>query len=593
MIESLIQNTAATGAKKCFDLDISVEDFQIQDTRKEFDGEFTLVVFPLVKLARKSPIEIGQIMGDFLMNNLSEYLESYHVVQGFLNLKLKPSFWHNHLYNHALKPNFGTAPKASKGQMVVEYSSPNTNKPLHLGHLRNNFLGYSVAQILEAHGHTIAKVQIINDRGIHICKSMVSWKLFGAGETPETAGVKGDHLVGRYYVKFDQVYKSQIAEAIAGGSTQAEAEADAPIMVEARETLRLWEEGDRETYALWQRMNGWVYSGFSSTYQRMGVDFEKLYYESDTWLLGKDIVLKGLSDGHFYRKEDQSVWVDLTDLGLDEKLLLRKDGTTVYMTQDLGTAVLRFQDYPDMIGQVYTVGNEQEYHFKVLFAILKKLGHEWADNCMHLSYGMVELPDGKMKSREGTVVDADDLMEQMAQSAGAITAELGKVESLSDADRKILFEQIGMAALKYFLLKVDPKKSMLFNPEESIDFNGHTGPFIQYTYARISSILRQYGNSFEPIAAAFELNAWERNLQQKLYGYPATIALAASNYNPALLANYLFDLTKDFNSFYHHCSILQAENEASTRYRASLAKAVSQILSGGMALLGIQLPERM
>jgi len=592
MIENYLAAMCAEGVKALFDVDVSQEEIQVQPTRKEFEGELTVVTFPLVRYAKKSPEETGSALGEYLQSRMTE-VESYGVVKGFLNLTFTSQFWVENLLSASQKKDYGSAEKGSKGMVIVEYSSPNTNKPLHLGHLRNNFLGYSVAEILEAAGHDVKKVQIINDRGIHICKSMVAWEKFGEGETPESAGMKGDHLVGKYYVRFDQELKKQVAEAMDKGMSKEEAEAAAPIMQEARETLLKWEEKDPEVYALWEKMNGWVYKGFEKTYHRMGVDFDKLYYESQTWMKGKDEALKGVKDGVFTQREDGSVWADLTADGLDEKLLLRKDGTAVYMTQDIGTAILRYQDFPDVTQMVYTVGNEQEYHFKVLFLILQKIGYEWAKNCHHLSYGMVELPEGKMKSREGTVVDADDIMQAMADSAEEITTELGKLEGLEQSEKESLYEMIGMSALKYFLLKVDPKKNMLFDPKESIDFNGHTGPFIQYAHARIQSVLRNITGELKFDSANVQVDEYERRVHFKIHSFPKMIEEAAADYSPAILANYTFDLVKDFNSFYQNSSILHAENEDLKNYRALLAKQVGEIIKKSMALLGIESPDRM
>lgn len=590
--ENKLQKLSVRAVQTLFNTSIPEEAIQIQPTRKEFEGEFTIVVFPIVKLARKSPEETAEMLGKYLTDGWEEIV-GFSVVKGFLNLKMNVRFWINQLSEVLTNPQYGYQRANSKPLIMVEYASPNTNKPLHLGHLRNIFLGSSVANILEAAGHNVKRVQIINDRGIHICKSMVAWKRFGKGDNPESSGIKGDHLVGKYYVRFDQEYKAQIQELRAAGKTQEEAEKNAPILVEARDMLRKWEAKDSETVQLWETMNGWVYRGFDRSYKRMGVHFDKLYYESNTWSVGKDIAIKALEDGYFYKKDDGSVWVDLTDRGLDEKLILRSDGTAVYMTQDIGTAILRYADFPALTQLVYTVGNEQEYHFKVLFLILEKLGYQWAKNCYHLSYGMVELPEGKMKSREGTVVDADDIMESMAHTAKEITDELGKLDGLEDAEKRTLYEDIGMAALKYFLLKVDPKKNMLFDPKESIDFNGHTGPFIQYSHARIQSVLRNYGavpTSFDPL---IELSALERLLQQKIYYYPSIIDTTASEYNPAILANYIYDIAKIFASFYQNLSILHAETETLKQYRVGLAAATAKIIKSGMALLGISVPDRM
>jgi len=591
-IISKITKATAEAVVSLFQTSLDQTTIQIQPTRKEFEGEFTIVVFPMVKLSRKSPEQTGEMLGAYLLENLEE-IENFSIVKGFLNLKLQSSFWTQHLSNVLTQSDYGFQQPRSKGLVMVEYASPNTNKPLHLGHLRNVFLGYSVSEILKAAGHQVAKVQIINDRGIHICKSMVAWKNFGAGETPQSSGMKGDHLVGKYYVAFDKAYKKEIAGLMEVGLTKEQAENQAPLMLEARETLVKWEKNDPETYALWEKMNGWVYGGFQNTYERMGVDFDKLYYESNTWSLGKDVALKGVEKGIFTKRPDGSVWVDLKDEGMDEKLLLRSDGTSVYMTQDIGTAILRYEDFPEVEQMVYTVGNEQEYHFKVLFAVLQKLGYKWASHCHHLSYGMVELPEGKMKSREGTVVDADDIMEEMVTSAQEITESLGKLEGIDHQEREALYEMIGMAALKYFLLKVDPRKNMLFDPKESIDFNGHTGPFIQYAHARIQSILRKHDDKLSVEAQAVEMNSLERTLQLKIYQYPEVIQESAETYNPASLANYIFDLVKDFNSFYQNVSILQADTEELKIYRLQLVTVVGKIVNSGLKLLGIDAPDRM
>jgi len=591
-IISKITKATAEAVVSLFQTSLDQTTIQIQPTRKEFEGEFTIVVFPMVKLSRKSPEQTGEMLGAYLSENLEE-IENFSVVKGFLNLKLQSSFWTQHLSNVLTQSDYGFQQPRSKGLVMVEYASPNTNKPLHLGHLRNVFLGYSVSEILKAAGHQVAKVQIINDRGIHICKSMVAWKNFGAGETPQSSGMKGDHLVGKYYVAFDKAYKKEIAGLMEVGLTKEQAENQAPLMLEARETLVKWEKNDPETYALWEKMNGWVYGGFQNTYERMGVDFDKLYYESNTWSLGKDVALKGVEKGIFTKRPDGSVWVDLKDEGMDEKLLLRSDGTSVYMTQDIGTAILRYEDFPEVEQMVYTVGNEQEYHFKVLFAVLQKLGYKWASHCHHLSYGMVELPEGKMKSREGTVVDADDIMEEMVTSAQEITESLGKLAGIDHQEREALYEMIGMAALKYFLLKVDPRKNMLFDPKESIDFNGHTGPFIQYAHARIQSILRKHDDKLSVEAQAVEMNSLERTLQLKIYQYPEVIQESAETYNPASLANYIFDLVKDFNSFYQNVSILQADTEELKIYRLQLVTVVGKIVNSGLKLLGIDAPDRM
>ncbi len=568
------------------------DSLQIQPTRKEFEGELTLVVFPLVKAYKQKPEQLGEGIGKALVQ-AGGLVESFNVVKGFLNLKLKSSLWCSFLAAAVQDESFGLSRNTDKGLVVVEYSSPNTNKPLHLGHLRNNFLGYAVSEILKACGHDVRKVQIINDRGIHICKSMLAWQRYGNGESPESSGMKGDHLVGKYYVIFDKVYKEQVAKLMGQGLSEEQAADEAEIMQAARSMLKDWEEGKAEVVELWKKMNSWVYEGFDATYERMGVDFDKLYYESETWLLGKQVVLDGMEKGVFYKREDQSVWADLSDEGMDEKLLLRKDGTAVYMTQDLGTAVQRQRDFPAVRKMVYTVGNEQEYHFKVLFALLGRMGYSWASDCHHLSYGMVELPQGKMKSREGTVVDADELMEGMAESARRITEELGKLDQLGESEREELYEMIGMAALKYFLLKVDPRKGMLFNPEESIDFNGHTGPFIQYGYARTCALFRKYAAPVSKVALPASPGPAERRLLLKLYLFPKTLQESAEAYNPAILANYIYELVKDFNSFYQQVPILQCDEELVRDFRMQLTALSSQVVKNGMRILGMDVPERM
>ena len=569
-------------------------DLQIQPTNREFEGSHTLVCFGLAKASKRSPEETARMIGDHLVAH-SVMVSKYNVVKGFLNMVISDSVWvqvFNYLFN---QKNFGTAAPSGK-EIMVEYSSPNTNKPLHLGHLRNNFLGYSVAEIYKALGYTVHKVQIINDRGIHICKSMAAWKLYGNGETPESSGIKGDHLVGKYYVIFDRQHKSEIQDLMGKGAADADAEKQAPIMKLAVEMLQKWEARDPEIVALWKKMNGWVYNGFDATYKRMGVDFEKLYYESDTYLLGKDEVLKGLERGVFFKKPDGSVWVDLTSDGLDQKVLLRSDGTSVYMTQDIGTAILRFRDFPKIEGQVYTVGNEQEYHFKVLFLILKKLGYAWAEKCYHLSYGMVDLPTGKMKSREGTVVDADDLMQEMVTEAENQTKSLGKIAGLNSEEASQLFEILGMSALKFFLLKVDPKKRMLFDPTESIQLQGHTGPFIQYTYARIKSVLRKAESLNIKSSTSFSVERLEPSEQSVialLNSYPARLEEAARAYSPAVLANYAYELAKEFNQFYQAIPILNEPDQEKLRFRIAFTKLTGTAIQQSMKLLGIQVPDRM
>jgi arginyl-tRNA synthetase len=572
----------------------AVDNIQIQPTNQGFEGSHTLVCFPLTKITRKGPEETAKIVGDYLVAN-SSIISGYNVVKGFLNLVIHDRIWVELLAEIAPNPDYGQLPP-NGNEIMVEYSSPNTNKPLHLGHLRNNFLGWSVSEIHKANGYNVHKVQIINDRGIHICKSMAAWVLFGDGETPASSGFKGDHLVGKYYVEFDKAFKAQVKALVEKGSTQEEAEKEAPIMKTAQEMLRKWEQKDPETLDLWKMMNGWVYEGFDATYKKMGVDFDKLYYESDTYLLGKEEVLKGVESGVFFKKEDGSVWVDLTGDGLDQKVLLRSDGTSVYMTQDIGTAILRFRDFPHITGQVYTVGNEQEYHFKVLFLILSKLGYDWAKRCYHLSYGMVDLPTGKMKSREGTVVDADDLMEEMYQEAARQTKELGKLEDMGGTEAQKLFRMIGMGALKFFLLKVDPKKRMLFDPNESIQLQGFTGPFIQYTHARIRAILRKAeanGISKTGFGNVTSLEPSEREALQLLSTFETKIAEAARDYSPALIANYAYELAKTYNQFYQSIPIFSESDPAKLSLRIALSSAVGNAIRKSMGLLGIEVPERM
>lgn len=564
-----------------------------QKTRKEFEGDFTLVTFPYTKEAKKTPELLGKEIGEFLLTQSSD-ITAYNVVKGFLNISLSDNFWLN--YFNAVKSDntLGLKPANSSGKTIMlEYSSPNTNKPLHLGHVRNNLLGYSVAQILKANGHQVIKTNIINDRGIHICKSMLAWQKFGAGETPESSGIKGDHLVGKYYVEFDKAYKNQITELINTGITKDEAEKKAPLMLEAQEMLRKWESGDKDVLHLWKTMNAWVYKGFDETYKRLGVDFDTLYYESNTYLLGKEIVGEGLEKKVFYKKENGSVAIDLSKDGLDEKIVLRSDGTSVYITQDLGTAIERFKEFPDLDQLIYTVGNEQDYHFKVLFKILEKLGYAWARECYHLSYGMVELPEGKMKSREGTVVDADELLQEMYDTARLTTQELGKVQDFSETELNDLYRTISLGALKYFILKVDPRKKMMFDPKESIDFNGHTGPFIQYTHARIKSVLRKAEIDYASGNSDIRLNQLEKELIKLIYDYETIVEEAGKTYSPALVANYAYELTKLFNRFYHEFSILKEEQIALKKFRLQLAQACGLVISSSMSLLGINVPERM
>ncbi len=565
---------------------------QVQKTRKEFEGDFTLVVFPLLKTSRRSPDATAQQIGEALVESASQ-IKSFNVIKGFLNIALKESFWGERFNELAQSADFGRGEDTGK-TIMVEYSSPNTNKPLHLGHIRNNLLGYSVAQILSKAGNKVIKVNLVNDRGIHICKSMIAWQRFGGGETPASSGMKGDHLVGKYYVEFDKAYKAEIKELMASGSSEDDAKKQAPIMLAAQEMLRKWEAKDTETIALWETMNGWVYEGFDITYKALGVDFDRVYHESQTYLLGKSLVEDGLQRGVFFSKEDGSVWVDLESDGLDQKLLLRGDGTSVYMTQDLGTALQRFDEYK-MGGMIYVVGNEQNYHFQVLKLILSKLGYEWADQIFHLSYGMVELPEGKMKSREGTVVDADDLVEDMISTAREMTAELGKGgDSDSELDR--IGATVGMGALKYFILKVDPRKTMLFDPKESIDFNGNTGPFIQYTYARIRSVLRkaeEAGIDYRVDVCGSRLVEKEISLVKMLSSYPEVVAQAAQDFSPAVIAAYVYELAKEFNGYYHDHSIMKEQDELVKSQRLYLSEKISEVIASGMSLLGITVPERM
>ena len=568
----------------------SLETVEFQVTRKEFDGDITIVIFPMLGLVKANPVEIGNAIGAYLVESISE-IKSYNVVKGFLNLVLSDAYFLNFFNEVSDFSKFGTI-KGNQNTVMVEYSSPNTNKPLHLGHVRNILLGYSVAEILKASGKKAYKTQIINDRGIHICKSMLAWKTYGSGESPKTSGLKGDKLVGNYYVKFDQEYKKEVSQLIEAGFSENEAKLKAPSLVKAQEMLRKWEAGDKEVVSLWKMMNEWVYDGFNKTYDSIGVDFDTLYYESNTYLLGKEVIKEGLEKEVFFQKEDGSIWCDLTEDGLDEKIVQRSDGTAVYMTQDIGTAIQRVKDYPDTTGMIYTVGNEQDYHFKVLFLILKKLGYQWADHLYHLSYGMVDLPSGKMKSREGTVVDADDLISDMAKTAKKISEELGKIDDFSEKEKEHLYHTIGLGALKYYILKVDPKKRILFNPEESVDFQGNTGPFIQYTYARIQSILRRGALATTPISLE-TLHPKEKELIKQLQLFPETIQQAGAQYSPALIANYTYELVKSFNSFYQNVPILGANFEKEKSFRIQLSRAVSDVIKTAFGLLGIDVPERM
>lgn len=574
--------------------DVALETVEFQSTRKDFEGDITVVVFSMLRVVKGNPVEIGEAIGNYLVKHVTE-ISNFNVVKGFLNLVLSDAYYLEFFRDVSSFASFGIVPEG-KDAIMVEYSSPNTNKPLHLGHIRNILLGASVSEILKAAGKKVYKTQIINDRGIHICKSMLAWKRYGDGETPQSSGLKGDKLVGKYYVKFDKVYKEEIEVLKAEGKTEDEAKVLAPSLLEAQEMLRKWEAGDPETIELWKKMNSWVYDGFEKTYKSLGVDFDSYYYESKTYLLGKNIIEEGLEKDVFYRKDDGSVWCDLTADGLDEKIVLRSDGTAVYMTQDIGTAIQRVKDCPDINGMIFTVGNEQDYHFKVLFLILKKLGYSWAENMYHLSYGMVDLPSGKMKSREGTVVDADELIAEMETTAQEISEELGKIEGFSEAEKKELYHTIGLGALKYYILKVDPKRGMLFNPKESVDFQGNTGPFIQYAYARIQSILRKAvstGHHPSMINTDLILNPKEKELLKQLQYFPEVVQQAAANYSPALIANYTYDLVREFNSFYQNVTILGAEDPSEKNFRIQLSKAVADVIKTGFSLLGISVPERM
>ncbi len=592
-IQDDLENKVKEAVSSIYKVDLPSVEFQ--PTRKEFEGDITVVVFPILKYVKGNPVQIGEAIGSYLQEQVGE-VSGFNVIKGFLNIVIADTFYLD--FFNAIKDttSYGLIAEGAKEAVMVEYSSPNTNKPLHLGHIRNNLLGYSVAEILKASGRKVYKTQIVNDRGIHICKSMLAWQRFGNGETPESVGLKGDKLVGNYYVKFNDVYKVEIEQLMAGGIDPKVAEKEAPILLEAQKMLQKWEAGDQAIVSLWKKMNSWVYTGFDETYQNLGVDFDKLYYESDTYLLGKDVVDEGLKKGVFEKDPDGSVWIDLTDEGLDRKIVLRSDGTAVYMTQDIGTAIQRVKDFPDITGMVYTVGNEQDYHFKVLFLILKKLGFNWAESLYHLSYGMVDLPSGKMKSREGTVVDADELMVEMTNTAATISKELGKLEGYSEEDRQSLYKMIGLGALKYYILKVDPKKRILFNPEESVDFQGNTGPFIQYTYARIRSIVRKANdieNVWSSAVVVTSLHPKEKELIKQLQIFPETIQLAAEHYSPALVANYIYDLVKEFNSFYQQVSILGEAELQKKVLRVQLSKKVSEVIRAGCKLLGIEVPERM
>ncbi len=593
-IDSIISEAVSKAVKVLYDCETPADKIVPQATRKEFEGNVTVVVFPWVKAARKAPEAVGAEIGEWLAAN-EPAVEKYNVVKGFLNITISPRFWNGVLAHIADTPRYGLKDADENSPLVmVEYSSPNTNKPLHLGHIRNNLLGFSLAEILKACGNRVVKTNIVNDRGIHICKSMLAWQKWGEGVTPESAGKKGDHLIGDFYVLFDKHFKAETKELMEQGMTEDEAKAASPLMKEAREMLVKWEQKDPEIRALWQRMNEWVYAGFDETYKRMGVDFDKIYYESETYLEGKDKVLEGLAAGKMYRKEDGSVWADLTGEGLDHKLLLRSDGTSVYMTQDIGTAKLRFQDYP-IDKMIYVVGNEQNYHFQVLSILLDRLGFKWGKDLVHFSYGMVELPEGKMKSREGTVVDADDLMDDMVSTARTVSAELGKLDGLSDEETAAISEMVGLGALKYFLLKVDPRKNITFNPKETIDFNGNTGPFIQYTYARIRSVLRKAADEGMTVTDYSDVTPGEREITliQALADFPSVVAAAGQSYSPALIANYVYDLVKLYNQFYHDCSILKEADPAVRSLRLTLSEQTARVVETGMKLLGISVPERM
>ena len=594
-IETIIQEAVVIALKELYGSDVDASQVQVQNTRKDFEGDVTIVVFPFLRISKKSPDATAEELGNALSEKL-EIIDSFNVIKGFLNLVINNNYWLGILSDVHADPMFGKKQATSDSELVmVEYSSPNTNKPLHLGHIRNNLLGFSISEILKANGKQVVKTNIVNDRGIHICKSMYAWQQWGKGKTPENSGMKGDHLVGEFYVEFDKHYKAEIAELVEKGLSKEDAENQAPSIVAARELLRKWEARDEETVNLWKTMNAWVYEGFDVTYKNLGVDFDKIYYESETYLVGRDEVLRGLNEGIFYQKEDQSVWADLSSDGLDQKLLLRSDGTSVYMTQDIGTAKMRFNDF-SIDHMVYVVGNEQNYHFQVLAILLDKLGFEWGKDLFHFSYGMVELPSGKMKSREGTVVDADDLMEGMTEVARKMSVELGKLGSLSDEEAEKTYKIIALGALKYFILKVDPKKNMMFNPEESIDFNGNTGPFIQYTYARIQSVLRKAAGQNIDFGTSLNIDTIsvkEKDLLKRLSLFPATVKEAGDNYSPAVVANYCYELVKEFNQFYHDHSILGEDDETIRNFRLTLSSAVASTVKSGMGLLGIEMPDRM
>ncbi|WP_336828897.1 arginine--tRNA ligase [Sphingobacterium multivorum] len=590
-IQKRLVEVTVQAVKELYNADILETQIALQATRKEFEGQITIVTFPVTRFSKSSPEQTGKEIGAYLQQHIAE-ISDFNVIKGFLNIVLSDAYWITLLNQTITAKDFAVFPANGK-KLMVEYSSPNTNKPLHLGHIRNNLLGYAVAEILKTYGYDVIKANLVNDRGIHICKSMLAWQKFGNGETPESTGLKGDHLVGKYYVIFDKEYKKEIEALKAEGQTEEEAKKNAPLMKEAQAMLQQWEAGNEEVISLWKTMNSWVYAGFEKTYKQLGVDFDKYYYESNTYLLGKDIIQEGLDKGVFFKKEDNSVWIDLTDEGLDQKLVLRGDGTSVYITQDLGTAQLKYDEFK-MNDSIYVVGNEQDYHFKVLFLILKKLGKAWADGLFHLSYGMVDLPSGKMKSREGTVVDADDLMAEMLKTAQVRTEELGKTGGLDEESKAALYDTIGMGALKYFLLKVDPKKRLLFDPNESVDFQGHTGPFIQYTHARIKSVLSKAEFDFDSaVSVPATISSYERDLIQQLGAFPEAIEASAQEFSPAQLANYIYEVAKFYNKFYHEETILKAEDPDVKNFRLHLSASAAKVIAKGMNLLGIHVPERM
>ena len=596
MIESTIVENTAKAINEIYDAEVKIKDIGLQKTRKEFDGDFTVVVFPFIRHSKKTPEKTAEEIGDFIVSH-DEIVEKYNVIKGFLNLTLKDKFWEKFFLDNKNNSTFVFSAHCDDKPYVFEYSSPNTNKPLHLGHIRNNLLGYSLAQVLTANGKKVEKVNLLNDRGIHICKSMLAWEMWGNDETPDSTGIKGDHLIGKYYVMFEKKNKEVVNELVQRGLPQEQAEKESPLLLEAQRLLKKWENRDAKTVSLWKKMNEWAYEGFSETYDRLGVSFDKFYHESDTYLIGKELVQEGLEQGVLFEKEDGSIWADLSNEGLDEKLLLRADGTSVYITQDLGTAQLRHDEYdPEQL--IYVVGNEQIYHFDVLKIILKKLGRTWAGSIYHLSYGMVDLPEGRMKSREGKVVDADDLMDEMYNTAMAMTMELGKIDGFTSQEAENLYRIVGLGALKYFILKVDPKKNMLFNPEESIDFNGNTGPFIQYTYARIQSVLRKAVEEFSYNPAAlinidFSFRQKERDILRIIYEYPAIVQQAGEIFSPALVANYVYELVKEYNQFYHDYSILREEDHNTSIFRIELSVFTGMVIKSAMGLLGIEMPERM